>query len=475
VSSVACTAVGQTGFSQSIIEAWDGTSWTSEAASDAPGAHSTNLAGVACTDNSRCTAVGFALYDSGDGTYLTFAEQSNASGWNIQSSFNPLGATSHALAAVSCATPQACTAVGEFFDASGKQLPLAEQWDGHTWHIQSVTPPSGALASNFGGVSCTTANDCTAVGSFADSGGNGGALVEHWDGADWQYQATPTPVGSSASVFNAVSCTAATVPGDHSNGGASVCTAVGASVDTAGSVTTLVERGSVAGWQIQPSPNPDGAVFAELFGVSCPIARECTAVGLAIGASFSFLTLAEAWDGASWKIQASPNPVGADGVNGTLDGGVSCPTARQCTAVGEFSPSPAPHPGVTLAERWNGAVWQVQHTPNPGPVEGVNGTRDSPFAGVSCASVITCVAVGNYDSGNSRYGFLTLAERWNGTEWSLQQSPSPIGASVSQLGGVSCPTPQTCIAVGQSRRFNAETASQGRPVALAERYVAIGE
>ncbi len=433
-SRVACTAVGQTGFGQSIVEAWDGTSWTSQPASDAPGAHSTNLAGVACTDNLRCTAVGFALYDSGDGTYLTFVEQSNPSGWNIQSSFNPLGATSHALTAVSCATPRACTAVGEFFDATGKQVALAEHWDGRTWQLQSVTAPSGALASNFSGVSCTTANDCTAVGSFTDSSGNGGAFVEHWNGA------------------------------------ASACTAVGATVDGAGSVTTLVERGSVAGWQIQPSPNPPGAVFAELFGVSCPLVRACTAVGLAIGSPFNFLTLAEAWDGTSWTIQPSPNPVAADGMNGTLEGGVSCPTAGECTAVGEYSPSPAPHPGITLAERWNGAVWQIQHTPEPGPVEGPNGTRDSPFAGVSCASVNTCTAVGNYDSGNARSGFLTLAERWNGTEWTLQQSPGPIGASVSQLAGVSCPTPQTCIAVGQSRRFNAETASQGRPVALAERY-----
>ena len=68
--------------------------------------------------------------------------------------------------------------------------------------------------------------------------------------------------------------------------------------------------------------------------------------------------------------------------------------------------------------------------------------------------------------------FLTLAEHWNGTSWSVQPSASPIGASVSRLSAVSCPTAQMCIAVGQSSRFNGETASQGRPVALAESSVA---
>jgi hypothetical protein len=121
-----------------------------------------------------------------------------------------------------------------------------------------------------------------------------------------------------------------------------------------------------------------------------------------------------------------------------------------------------------LAEHWNGATWQVQATPHPSPVDGPNGTHNSPLAGVSCAAANVCTAVGNYDSGN---GFLTLAERFNGTSWTVQHSLTPIGASISALDGVSCPTPNTCMAVGQSTRFNAETNSRGRPVALAEHYV----
>ncbi len=470
-TNMSCSAVGQTGFSQSIVEQWNGASWERQSTSDAPGAHSTNLVGISCVDSASCTAVGYALYDSGDGTYLTFTEQSNADGWRISNSFNPLGATSHGLAAASCTSANTCMAVGFYFTAAGVQVPLAEQWNGVNWQIQAAAVPSGARASSFSGVSCATASDCTAVGSAADSAGKSEPLVEHWNGAAWRVDSAPGPVDAATSGFSAVSCST-TDDGRARGRRPTVCTAVGASVDSAGTVTSLIERWNGSRWDIQPSPNPDGAVFAELFGVSCATPRECTAVGFSIGNPFNFLTLAEAWDGTSWTIQPSPNPVGTDGPNGTFEGGVSCPMASACTAVGQFSPSPAPHPGVTLAERWNGSAWQVQNTPNPGPVEGADGTRNSPFAAVSCATVNSCTAVGTYDSGNASEGFLTLAEQWNGTRWSVQHSATPTGASVSGLVGVSCATPRSCIAVGQSSRFNAQTNSRGRPVALAERFSA---
>jgi hypothetical protein len=184
------------------------------------------------------------------------------------------------------------------------------------------------------------------------------------------------------------------------------------------------------------------------------------------------LSLAERWTGTTWDIQPTPNPVGVDGINGALDGGIACPTSRACMAVGQWFPVPVAHPGVTLAEHWNGASWEIQTTPNPTGVDGANGTHNSPFLGVSCPTPNDCTAVGNYDSGNyARDGYFpTLAERWNGISWSVQPTVTPIGAAYSLLAGVSCPTPHTCIAVGESGRNNAATTTTGPAMALAERY-----
>jgi hypothetical protein len=91
---------------------------------------------------------------------------------------------------------------------------------------------------------------------------------------------------------------------------------------------------------------------------------------------------------------------------------------------------------VTLAERWNGTKWEIQHTPNPDNQRG--------FTGVSCASASTCTAVGIVDANR------TLAERWNGTRWTVQRVPLPAtGHAVGgALNGVSCPTSNECTSVG---------------------------
>ena len=70
-----------------------------------------------------------------------------------------------------------------------------------------------------------------------------------------------------------------------------------------------------------------------------------------------------------------------------------------------------------MAERWNGKRWSVQ------PVA-VPAAPNSFLTGVSCTSTTACTAVGDAfadSSFNNTVG--TVAERWNGTTWSLQPSP----------------------------------------------------
>jgi hypothetical protein len=43
----------------------------------------------------------------------------------------------------------------------------------------------------------------------------------------------------------------------------------------------------------------------------------------------------------------------------------------------------------------------------------------------------------------------TLAEAWNGTSWSIQDTPNPAATS-NALDGVSCVTADSCVAVGSA-------------------------
>lgn len=94
----------------------------------------------------------------------------------------------------------------------------------------------------------------------------------------------------------------------------------------------------------------------------------------------------------------------------------------------------------TFIERWDGSAWSIVDSPNS--VAG-----DSHLNKVSCASKSLCFAVG-YDGPYVPHG-RPLIERWNGSSWSVEHTPN-VGAAINGLlRDVSCPIPSLCFAVGQ--------------------------
>jgi hypothetical protein len=187
-------------------------------------------------------------------------------------------------------------------------------------------------------------------------------------------------------------------------------------------------------------PVPADADNATLYAVSCTSATACAAVGNYYVANKLHYTLAEAWNGTSWAIQATPNPKGAGGVNNVNSGskltGVSCVSVTACTAVGWYVNNAQDE--FALAERWDGTSWSIQRTPDREAITVLDG--------VSCASATACAAVGTTE--NHRFVSRTLAEAWSGTAWSVQATPTPFGAASNGLSSVSCTSATACIAVG---------------------------
>ncbi len=113
-------------------------------------------------------------------------------------------------------------------------------------------------------------------------------------------------------------------------------------------------------WRVQPSPGitqPTGA----LASVSCATARACTGVGSYVNPAGLFVTLAEAWNGTSWRKQPTPNPAGGSNLHLT---GASCVSPGSCEAVGSYLVRNGAA-RVGLAERWNGRTWTLQSLPIP--------------------------------------------------------------------------------------------------------------
>jgi len=327
-SGRACTAVGSHAASLSsdgftLAERWNGTRWRIQPTTLPTGAKSAGLSGVSCPSATACTAVGSTPGKAPD-TRVSLAEAWNGRSWRVQVIPNPKGSTSSALFGVSCTSPRACTAVGNYSTAAGRVLALAERWNGTTWRIQALPEP--AKSSRFFGVSCATARACTAAG-YQDNGSAGvRPFAEAWNGTTWRMQTVPLPHGSPGATLAAVSCTSPRA-----------CTATGANFSSPG--TTLAVRWNGTQWRVQHTPNPPNVSTSqqepELSAVSCASATACTATGAYAPGGHSAYFL-EAWNGRSWRLVTAPHPAGF--ASGALNG-VSCVPAR-CTAVGGWSGGP---------------------------------------------------------------------------------------------------------------------------------------
>ena len=181
---------------------------------------------------------------------------------------------------------------------------------------------------------------------------------------------------------------------------------------------------------------PAASFPATMVGLHCWTASNC----IAVGANFPQMAtqlVAERWNGSHWTRSAMPKPAGADEV--TISS-VACPTRTECVAVGAGYPPPtskaaSPFP---LVDYWNGSRWTAGRAVTVG--------SGADLAGVSCPSARNCYAVGEYTTKGGE--FLPLTEHWNGSGWSRQGAPVPSGTTFGQLNAVSCPTAKFCVAAG---------------------------
>ena len=341
----ACTAVGgQSGTSSPLIERLDWWGWKVQ---PTPGAGSLN--GVSCRSRRECVAVGS---DDASGTGQPGAERWDGTRWSVMNVAGPSGWKTSGLSSVSCPSARVCYAVGAGsttgFDFGVGQEVFAERWDGTSWQVQNVPNPPGETGATLTGVSCTSRTACTAVGEYQPSGNYYVPLVERWNGVAWQAQDPAIPPGVIGFQLNAVSCVTA-----------SACTAVGGLFDsTSAGVQQLIESWDGTSWSVSTAPAPPtGASFLSMNGISCGRRDRCAAVGNYTDSSGLEQPTAEISGSGGWRlVSAAAPPAGTQA--GLED--VSCEAAWNCIAVGTQYTSSG---SQTLAEHWDGTSWKAQATP----------------------------------------------------------------------------------------------------------------
>lgn len=184
-------------------------------------------------------------------------------------------------------------------------------------------------------------------------------------------------------------------------------------------------------WSVVPTPDI-GTADTGLGGVEALASNDVWAVGQIHDLSGPSLTLVEHWDGTQWSVVPSPNPVGG---SSPVLYKVSALAPDYIWAVGSYSVAGWPR---TLVEFWNGQVWSIVPSPNPG-------SQNNELWGVAAISPDDVWAVG---CAMIRGVNQTLIEHWDGTQWSVVPSPNLSSDRDSQLFNVAAASSMDVWAVG---------------------------
>lgn len=250
ISAQACTAVGEyvaPGAWHTLIESWGGSAWSIVPSPNVSPSLGNYLDGVSCLSATFCTAVGSFISKLGD---RTLVETWDGSTWSIVPS--PDTGYIDGLLNVSCTSASACTAVGESRPRFRFDRTLVETWDGKAWSVVA-SPDASTFTNVLADVSCPTAAQCVAVGTFFN-GSEFQLLSMSWDGSSWSLLPNPGLYADGTGV----TCSSATD-----------CTEVGAS--------GLVNSWDGKTWTLDPTPTtPDPR--RRLNSISC-VLSVCVAVG----------------------------------------------------------------------------------------------------------------------------------------------------------------------------------------------------
>jgi hypothetical protein len=197
VWAVGNTATGHSG--GTLVEHWDGTSWRlvpSPSPDPRPlvGDPYPGLDAVTAIGPDNAWAVGEATNVAPAGPSNTLIEHWDGTSWTLAHSPDAVSSKGEAfdhLLSVAASSPDDVWAVGSWGDSpgigGGESRVLMEHWDGSSWQI--VKAPNAGVPDGFAAVAAI-GGSAWAVGA-SEPGGSQQALVEQWDGTTWSVVDTP--------------------------------------------------------------------------------------------------------------------------------------------------------------------------------------------------------------------------------------------------------------------------------------------
>jgi hypothetical protein len=425
---------------------------------------SAGVNGVSCRRVGYCTLIG--TYTDASGKNQPYVLTASKGRWGTAEELPGIAALSAGRNAgfgqLSCAAAGYCSAGGSYTDASGNGQPFVVNESKGRWGKAEEVPGTAALnagnSAGIGQLSCPSAGDCTAGGTYTDKAGNPQAFVVTEKSGRWGTAAEVAGFAALKAVGgarlealacgSAGNCTAGgyylvapTLPGDgddeweawqatevhgkwgraeevpgtaalNQNGQAElstvVCTSAGNctasgfyAAGMSGGLYAFVLSETKGRWgKAKPVAGLPGTTTnnssALLYALSCPRAGDCAGGGFYYeGISGYYHAFVVNEKNGKWgKAEQVPGTAGSVVWYVNMTNSVSCSSSGNCGAGGAYGNTQA----FVVSER-NGKWGKAEVTPGVGPLNLGNNASTGP---VSCPSATRCVATGSYADGSSK-------------------------------------------------------------------------
>jgi hypothetical protein len=404
------------------------------------------------------------------------------------------------LADVSCSSPGNCAAGGTYYsDASGHSQAFVVSEKNGTWGTAIEVP--GLAALNTGGdaqltsLSCGSDGNCAAGGSYSGNGGQRAFVVSEQNGAWGKAMQVPGAAALSGatggSYVSSVSCASAgncTAGGTYSTKGYGQAFVVseqngiwGAAIEVPG--LAAMDAGAPVGVGSVSCPSAGNCAVAGSYGVAPPLAFVVsekngtwgTAIEVPGSVALGGLTLASVSCASAGNCAAAGylgdryglgtlGPVVVTEKNGTWGkailipgtspdsrdsaAAVSCPSLGNCVAGGDLSPAIGRPYQAFVVSQENGTWGKAIEVPGSGAL---NAGGNAGVLSVSCESAGNCAAGGEYlDSSSHQQAFVVSENNgWWGKAIEVPGSGALNAGGSAQIVSVSCTSAGYCAAGGE--------------------------
>ena len=349
------------------------------------------------------------------------------------------------VSSVSCPSTGNCSAGGGYVDSSSSSQAFVVSQVNSTWGTAIEVPGTGSL--NAGGnaqvnsVSCATAGNCGAGGSYTDASANTQAFVANQVNGIWgNAREVPGTAALNAGGFaqvNSVSC-----------GSAGNCSAGGSYTDASDATQAFVVSEVNGTWgnaiEVPGVASLNAAGEAQVSSVSCGSAGNCSAGGYYTDGSGGVQAFVASQVNGTWgSAIETPGTAALNAGGNAVLGSVSCASAGNCSAGGYYTDGSGGLQAL-VASQVNGTWGAAAEVPGTGSLN-VGGSAQT--SSVSCASPGNCSAGGYYFSSSSGQSQAFADSEVNGTWGTAIEVPgtgSLNSGGFAQANSVSCASAGNC-------------------------------